>query len=57
MLPPGFVSIPLGKGCVLLLTKWEYLNALRRGKWWRRREAEAKRAGGEGTCSRQTEGT
>jgi len=44
--PPGFVHIALGKGqCQLLLTEAEYLRGLRRGKWWRRRDALAKRTG------------
>lgn len=37
--PPGLVPVPVGKGCVLLLTQPEYLAALRRGKAWRRRVA------------------
>lgn len=42
-LPTALVSVPVGKGCVLLLTATEYTRALRRGKWWRRREALARR--------------
>lgn len=34
--PPGMFSVPVGKGCVLLLTTQEYARALRRGKTWRR---------------------
>ncbi len=42
--PPGLIPVPLGKGCVLLLTEQEYTRALHRGKAWRRQEALAKRA-------------
>jgi len=37
------IVVPLAKGCALLLTEPEYLAGIRRGKWWRRREAAAKR--------------
>lgn len=40
--PVGLIPVPL-KGAVLLLTEPEYLAGIRRGKWWRRREAAAKR--------------
>lgn len=33
------VPVPIGKGCLLLLTQGEYLRALARGKAFRRREA------------------
>ena len=42
--PAGLIPVPLGKGCLLLLSQPEYLAGIRRGKVWRRREAEAKRA-------------
>jgi hypothetical protein len=45
--PPGFVPIRLGKACYLLLTQGEYLQGLRRGKWWRRRLALHQRSGGQ----------
>ena len=41
--PKGMISVPLGKGCILLLTEQEYVNALKRGKIHRRREAEDRR--------------
>lgn len=34
--PPGLYGIPVGKGCVLLLTVSEYARALARGKAYRR---------------------
>jgi hypothetical protein len=40
--PPGPIAVPVPKA-VLLLTEAEYLRGLRRGKWWRRTQAEAKR--------------
>ena len=45
MLPPDLICLPLGTGCLLLLTATEYTRALRRGKWWRRHEALTKRTG------------
>jgi len=41
---PGHIIIPLSGGCLLLLAQTEYLQGLRRGKQFRRREALAKRA-------------
>jgi hypothetical protein len=38
----GFYLISLPK-CLVVLTKAEFIQALRRGKWWRRREALAAR--------------
>lgn len=35
-LPPGLLSVPLGKGTVLVLTREEYRRGLRRGKFYRR---------------------
>ena len=37
--PPGLIPVPLGKGCLLLLTEREFLARVKRGKWWRRSEA------------------
>jgi hypothetical protein len=34
----GLYILTLPK-CILVLTKAEFIQALRRGKWWRRREA------------------
>jgi len=34
--PQGYVSVPVGKSCVLLLTDREYTQGLKRGKRWRR---------------------
>lgn len=41
--PPGFVAVPVGKGCLLLLTDREYVQAVQRGKRFRRRAALARR--------------
>jgi hypothetical protein len=41
--PPGLIAVPLAKGCVLVLTEREYLAGIRRGKWWRRRQAMLQR--------------
>ncbi len=38
-LPAGMVAVPLGRGCILVLTRDEYLRAIRRGKLFRRRAA------------------
>jgi hypothetical protein len=35
----GLYLVRLPKQCVLVLTKAEFIQALRRGKWWRRRRA------------------
>lgn len=44
-LPAGLISVAVGKGCLLVLTATEYAQGIRRGKWWRRRTALAKRTG------------
>ena len=41
--PPGLIPVPLGKACLLLLTEREYLDGVRRGKWWLRVTANARR--------------
>lgn len=42
--PPGFMAVPVGKGgCLLLLTDREYVQAIQRGKRFRRRAALAQR--------------
>jgi hypothetical protein len=41
--PSGLIPVSL-KGAVLLLTEREFTAGIRRGKWWRRRQAEARRA-------------
>ena len=41
--PDGLLVIPLAKSCILLLTPKEYLAGIRRGKWWKRRQAELAR--------------
>jgi len=41
--PAGLVPVPVGKGCVLLLSEGEYVRAIKRGKVWRRREALRRR--------------
>jgi hypothetical protein len=61
----GWYVVTLPK-CVLVLSRDDFIQALRRGKWWRRREAlharkpagqpplapesRARRDGGEGPC-------
>jgi len=45
--PPGLVPVPIGKGCVLLLSEGEYLRAVKRGKAWKRREALRSRIEGK----------
>jgi hypothetical protein len=42
-MPRGLVSVPVGKGCILLLSEEEYVRAIRRGKAWRRRQALRRR--------------
>ena len=37
-LPPGFVALPLGKGCVCVIPERVYVAGLRLGKTLRRRE-------------------
>jgi hypothetical protein len=37
--PENMILVPLAKDCVLLLHVREYLAGIRRGKWWRRRQA------------------
>jgi hypothetical protein len=41
--PPGLVCVPVGKGCILLLSEEEYVRAIKRGKAWRRCEALQRR--------------
>jgi hypothetical protein len=41
--PAGLIPVPLGKGCLLLLTEPEFVAGIRRGKSWRRRLALASR--------------
>jgi hypothetical protein len=41
--PSGLIAVPVPKA-ILLLTEAEYLAGIRRGKWWRRRQAETRRA-------------
>jgi len=40
--PPGLIAVPVPKA-VLLLTEAEYVRGLKRGKPWKRMQAEAKR--------------
>ena len=40
--PNGVIAVPVPKA-VLLVTEVEYVRGQKRGKWWRRRHAEAKR--------------
>jgi hypothetical protein len=35
----GWYVLPLPKQAVLVLTKAQFIEGLRRGKWWRRRQA------------------
>lgn len=46
MTDTGFITVPLHKGCILVLTHSEYLRALKRGKLQRQREANEKRCYG-----------
>ena len=38
LLVDGFYVVTMAK-CTLVLTKTEFITALRRGKWWKRRQA------------------
>ncbi len=50
MTDPAYITVPIYKGCILLLTADEYQRALRRGKAKRRREAfERRQRQGEGS--------
>jgi hypothetical protein len=40
----GWYIVRLPK-CVLVLTRQQFIEALRRGKWWRRQQAMAARRG------------
>ena len=42
-LPPGFVALPLGKGCICVIPERVYIAGLRFGKQFRRRAAHAQR--------------
>jgi hypothetical protein len=42
----GLLPVPYGKGCLLLLTEREVTAGIRRGRWWKRRQAELKRSTG-----------
>jgi hypothetical protein len=42
--PPGLIAVPVRKA-ILLLRHAEYVRGIRRGKWWRRTQAEARREG------------
>ncbi len=42
-LPAGLHRIPMAKGTILLLTTREFRLGLRRGKWWQRATAHARR--------------
>jgi hypothetical protein len=45
--PHGYIAVPLGKGgCILILTTVEYVQAIARGKRWRRQEALRRRVEG-----------
>lgn len=46
-----YITIPIHKGCILVLTHQEYLRALKRGKLQRRREANDKRQQNEGSLA------
>lgn len=37
--PPGMIPVSLPKRCGLFLTHAEYIRGLKRGKWWKRRQA------------------
>ena len=42
--PEEMIVVPRAKDCCLLLPVREYLAGIRRGKWWRRRQAMLARA-------------
>ncbi len=42
-LPAGFILVPMHKGTILVLTTHEFRLGLRRGKWWLRATATARR--------------
>ncbi len=42
-LPAGFILVPLNKGTILILTSHEFRLGLKRGKWWQRATAAARR--------------
>ena len=44
-LPAGLVPVPVGKGCIVLLSEGEYIRAIKSGKGWKRREALRRRIG------------
>jgi hypothetical protein len=46
--PPGLIPVPM-KGAVLLFTAAEFMNAIRRGKAWRRGLANERRDNAGGT--------
>ncbi len=52
--PLGLIRVPLPKGCGLLLTEREFVAGIRRGKWWRRREAMVRREAKTSTTSNLT---
>jgi hypothetical protein len=41
--PPGFVALPLAKGCVCVIPERVYVAGLKLGKTLRRREARERR--------------
>jgi hypothetical protein len=45
-LEDGLVIVPLQKHCCLVLSIPQYLAGIRRGKWWRRRQAMLQRTQG-----------
>ena len=42
-LPPGFVAVPLAKGCVCVIPEWVYVAGLKLGKTLRRQAARGRR--------------
>ncbi len=51
---PGLIRVPLPKGCELLLTEREFVAGIKRGKWWRRTQAAARREANAGTPTSTT---
>ena len=43
--PDPLLHVPYGKGCILSMMPQEITAGIRRGKWWKRIQAEAKREG------------
>jgi len=54
--PAGLVAVPVGTGCILLLTEPEYVAGIKRGKRWRRALSLRRRSKPSTTGSHQDSG-